>query len=117
MNASRLLLALALAPALLWRRDHPLAAALVGWGVAGLLSVVQLAADSGDLGLYSMTAVLILLYSLVRWGSGREIVLGTAFVTVVVALGMYASAAGLADVFGGTVLLLLFVALAAVFRY
>ncbi|TWP47963.1 sensor histidine kinase [Lentzea tibetensis] len=110
-------LALALTPALLWRRGHPLMAALVGWGVAGLLSVLQLTAHAGDVGLYSTMAVLILLYSLVRWGSGREMVLGTAFVTVVVALGMYASAAGLADVFGGSVLLLLFVALAAVFRY
>ncbi len=110
-------LALALMPALLWRRGRPLMAALVGWGAAGLLSVLQLTAHAGDLGLYSMTAVLILLYSLVRWGSGREMVLGTAFVTVVVALGMYASSAGWADVFGGSVLLLLFVALAAVFRY
>ncbi|MGW6426700.1 sensor histidine kinase [Nocardia sp. NPDC055053] len=110
-------LALVLMPALLWRRSRPLMAALVGWGVAGLLSVLQLTAHAGDLGLYSMMAVLILLYSLVRWGSGREIVLGTAFVAVVVALGMYASSAGWADVFGGSVLLLLFVALAAVFRY
>lgn len=110
-------LALALVPALLWRRSRPLMAALVGWGVAGLLSVLQLTAHVGDLGLYSMIAVLILLYSLVRWGSGREIVLGTAFVAVVVALGMYATSAGWADVFGGSVLLLLVVALAAVFRY
>ena len=110
-------LALALTPALLWRRGHPLMAALAGWGVAGLLSVLQLTAHAGDLGLYSTMAVLILLYSLVRWGSGREMVLGTAFVTVVVALGMYVSSAGLADAFGGCVLLLLFVALAAVFRY
>ncbi|MDX8052429.1 sensor histidine kinase [Lentzea sp. BCCO 10_0798] len=110
-------LALALMPALLWRRSRPLTAALIGWGVAGLLSVLQLTAHAGDLGLYSTMAVLILLYSLVRWGSGREMVLGTGFVTVVVALGMYASSAGWADVFGGIVLLLLFVALAAVFRY
>ncbi|MFE6922936.1 sensor histidine kinase [Nocardia sp. NPDC057663] len=110
-------LALALIPALLWRRSRPLMAALVGWGVAGLLSVLQLTAQAGDLGLYSMMADLILLYSLVRWGSGREIVVGMAFVAVVVALGMYASSAGWADVFGGSVLLLLFVALAAVFRY
>ena len=110
-------LALALIPALLWRRSRPLMAALVGWGVAGLLSVLQLTAHAGDLGLYSMMAVLILLYSLVRWGSGREIVLGTAFVTVVVGLGILASSAGWADVFGGIVLLLLFIALAAVFRY
>ncbi|KAA1418148.1 sensor histidine kinase [Mumia zhuanghuii] len=110
-------LALAVMPVLLWRRSHPLLAALVGWAAVGLLSILQLTADAGDLGLYSMMAVLILLYSLVRWGSGPEVVLGTAFVTVVVALGMYASAAGWADIFGGTVLLLLFVALAAVFRY
>ncbi len=110
-------LALTLIPALLWRRERPLTAALIGWGVTGLLSVLQLTAHTGDLGLYSMAAVLILLYSLVRWGSGREMVSGTAFVTVVAALGMYASAAGWADVFGGSVLLLLFVALAAVFRY
>ncbi len=110
-------LALATVPALLWRRDRPLVAALIGWGVAGLLSVLQLTTEAGDLGLYSMMAVLVLLFSLVRWGSGREIVLGAVFVTTVVALGMFVAAAGWADVFGGTVLLLLVVALAAVFRY
>ncbi|MHA3835512.1 sensor histidine kinase [Terrabacter sp. AAH1] len=110
-------LALALVPALLWRRARPLTAAVVGWGVAGLLSALQLVAHAGDLGLYSMMAVLLLLYSLVRWGSGREMVLGTAFVAVVVALAMYAASAAWADVFGGSVLLLLCVALAAVFRY
>jgi signal transduction histidine kinase len=62
-------------------------------------------------------AVLILLYSLVRWGSGREVVLGTACVAVVVTLGMYASSGGWTDVFGGSVLVLSLVALAAVFRY
>jgi signal transduction histidine kinase len=111
------ILALALVPALLWRRSRPLLAAVAGWGVAGLLSTLQLAAQTGDLGLLSMTAVLVLLYSLVRWGSGREIVVGTAFVAAVVALGMYASSAGWADAFGGSLLLLLLVALAAMFRY
>lgn len=110
-------LALALIPALLWRRGRPLVATLAGWGVAGLLSVVQLTTHAGDLGPYSMMAVLILLYSLVRWGSGREMVLGTAFVAGVVVLGMYASSGGWTDIFGGSVLLLSLVALAAVFRY
>lgn len=110
-------LGLALVPALLWRRSHPLLAASVGWGVAGVLSVLQLTADTSDLGLYSMLAVLVLLYSLVRWGSGREIAAGSAFVMVVAVLGMIASSAGFADVFGGSVLLLLVVALGAVFRY
>lgn len=112
-----LVLALTLTPALLWRRARPLMAVLVGWGVAALLAVLQLTAHTGDLGLYSMLAVLILLYTLVRWGSGREMVLGTAFVIVVVALGMYASSVSWTDIFGGCVFVLLFVALAAVFRY
>jgi len=111
------LLAMATIPALLLRRSHPLLAAVIGFGVAGLLSILQLAGDTGDLGLYSMMAILILLYSLVRWGSGREVVLGLAFVSVVVALGFYVSFVRWTDVFGGTVFLLLFVALAAVFRY
>ncbi|WP_340537580.1 sensor histidine kinase [Nocardioides sp. GXZ039] len=111
------LLALALAPALLWRRDHPLAAAAVGFGAVGVLSVLQLTADTDDLGLYSMMAVLILLYSLVRWGSGSEVVLGAGLVTSVVALGMYVTSASWADLFGGCVFLLLFVVFAAVFRY
>jgi signal transduction histidine kinase len=64
-----------------------------------------------------MGAIPILLYSLVRWGSGREVVLGMAFITAVVVLGLYVSFTGWADVFGATLFLLLFVASAAVFRY
>ena len=110
-------LALALVPALLLRRSRPLLAVLLGWGAAGLLSVLQLTAEATDLGLLAMMAVLILLYSLVRWGSGREMVLGTAFVAAVVVLGMYAASAGWAEVLGASALLLMIVALAAVFRY
>ncbi|MBK9102660.1 MAG: sensor histidine kinase [Austwickia sp.] len=111
------LLAMALMPALLWRRSHPLATCLVGFGVAGLLSLLQLLTRSGDLGLYSMMAILILLYSLARWGSGREIALGIPFVAAVVAVGMFTASAGVAEIVGGALFLLLFVALAAVFRY
>jgi signal transduction histidine kinase len=110
-------LALALVPSLLWRRAHPLRAVLVGWGAVALLLVLQVAAGSGDPGLFCMSAVLILLYSLVRWGSGREMVVGAAVVATVVTLGMLVSAAGWPDVVGGSVLVLLVVALAAVFRY
>jgi signal transduction histidine kinase len=111
------ILAMSLMPVLLWRRSHPLLTTLIGFGVAGLLSLLQVATQSADLGLYSMMAILVLLYSLVRWGSGREVALGMAFVAAIVALGMYVAAAGVADVVGGVLFLLLFVALAAVFRY
>lgn len=112
-----MVLALVLIPALLWRRSRPLLAVVIGWGVAGVLSVLQLGADARDLGLTSMMVILILLYALVRWGSGREMVLGLVFTTVVVVLGMFASATGWAEVLGASALLLMIVALAAVFRY
>ena len=110
------LLAMALMPALLWRRSHPLTTCLIGFGVAGLLSVIQLVAGTEDLGPTSMMVVLILLYSLVRWGSGREILVGMPCIAAVVALGMYAAAATAPDLIGGSLLLLLIASLAAVFR-
>lgn len=111
-----ILLAMALMPALLWRRSHPLTTCLVGFGVAGLLSAIQLITGTEDLGPSSMMVVLILFYCVVRWGSGREILVGMPCVAAVVALGMYAASAGRADIIGGSLLLLLIVALAAVFR-
>ena len=110
------LLAMALVPALLWRRSHPLTTCLIGFGVAGLLSVIQLVAGTEDLGPTSMMVILILLYSLVRWGSGREILVGMPCIAAVVALGMFAAAATAPDLIGGSLLLLLIASLAAVFR-
>ena len=89
---------------------------MVGFGAAGLLAAVQLATGTTDLGPSSMMVVLILLYSLVRWGAGREIVQGLIWVIAMVVLGMYAAKAGLPDLIGGSLLLLLIVSLAAVFR-
>ena len=110
-------MALALMPALLWRRSHPLTCVVIGFGAAMALSVLQLATGSGDLGLYSMIVVVVLLYSLVRWGSGREVVLGLAFVSVAVALGTVASFTDWGEVFASFVFLLLIVAAAAALRY
>lgn len=110
------LLAMAVIPALLWRRSHPLTACVVGFGAAGLLSVVQLLTGTAELGSSAMMFILVLLYALARWGSGREIVIGMPWVAAVVALGMYAADAGPADLIGGTLLLLLIATAAAVVR-
>ncbi len=110
------LLAMAVMPVLLWRRSRPLTSCLIGFGAAGLLSAVEIATRSGDVGPTSMMVILVLLYSLVRWGSGREIALGMPWVAATVTLGMYAARTGLPDLVGGTLFVLLFIALAAVFR-
>ena len=53
---------------------------------------------------------------MVRWGSGREILVGMPCIAAVVALGMFAAAATAPDLIGGSLLLLLIGSLAAVFR-
>jgi signal transduction histidine kinase len=112
-----LVLALVLVPALLWRRDRPLVAVLLAWGVAAVLSTLQLTVHDGDLGLTSMLVVVVPLYSLVRWGSGREVLLGIAYVAGVVVLGLVASAGTVAEVLGGSLFVLLVADAAAVVRY
>lgn len=110
------LLAMAVIPALLWRRGHPLATSLVGFGAAGVLAAIQLVTGTAELGSSAMMFILVLLYALARWGSGREIVIGMPWVAAVVALGMVAADAGPADLIGGTLLLLLIATAAAVVR-
>ncbi|MEU0555995.1 histidine kinase [Dactylosporangium sp. NPDC006015] len=61
-----------------WRRRQPLAAVAVAFGATGLLPL--LAGHAMDNG--AAVAVLLLVYALTRWGSGREIVLGTAVIAV-----------------------------------
>lgn len=109
-------LALALGPAFLWRRQHPLVSCLVAFGVAGLLSVLQVVSAGAEVGLTSMVAIVLLLFSMVRWGSGREIVLGLTFVAAVVALGMAVSQANWAELIGGVLFVLLCIALGVAAR-
>lgn len=63
----------------LWRRTHPLAMVALAFGLGILLTLVDLvAAHPKPLGLYTGAVILVLVYALPRWGSGRDIVLGSA---------------------------------------
>jgi signal transduction histidine kinase len=63
---------------LMWRRTHPLAMVVLGFGAMIVLAVASLVATPREpVGLYTPgVAVLVLVYALPRWGSGREVVLG-----------------------------------------
>src|SRR4051794_4597193 len=93
--------AVGLAPVLLWRRTHPLACVVVAWGTAMALGLATLAGGAPNVGLNTMIYVLVLVYAVVRWGSGREIVIGLVVVGVAVVIGTVADATGPADVIGG----------------
>ena len=66
----------ALVPALLWRRTLPLRMLAIAFVSCGLAAVIV----GGDLDLNTLVFVLLFLYALYRWGSGREIVIGSGIV-------------------------------------
>jgi signal transduction histidine kinase len=103
-------------PVLLWRRTQPLLATAVGWGGAMVLHIPTVVSDVVDVGLYSMAGIVLLPYALYRWASGPEALAGTAIVAVPAGLG-FATSATLADVIGGTILLVAVFALGAAMRY
>ena len=102
--------ALAIAPTVLWRRTRPLVMLVTAIAVA---TPVQLLLP--DSVLNTSAFVLILVYALFRWGSGRELLLGSALLLAV--LGVSSARAPEFDVLvGGFAVLLSASVLGAVLR-
>ncbi|MFE5488087.1 sensor histidine kinase [Streptomyces sp. NPDC056527] len=90
----------------LWRRTRPLAMVTLGFGSVILLQLASLVAAPGEhVGLDTGMVVLVLVYALPRWGSGREIVLGSAVILTTFALGVVADEIPAAEQVGGFVFL------------
>ena len=111
------IVAVGLAPVMLWRRTQPLACVVVGFGTAMALGLATLAGGPSHLGLIAMIYILVLVYALVRWGSGREIVIGLMFVLVAAVIGTVADYTGPSDFIGGFGILTASAAGGAAFRY
>jgi len=111
------IVAVGLAPVLLWRRTQPLACVMVGFGTAMALGLATLAGGPSHLGLNAMIYILVLVYALVRWGSGREIVIGLMFVLIAAVIGTVADYTGPSDFIGGFGILTASAAGGAAFRY
>ena len=109
--------AVLIASALCLRRARPLAALALAFGVANTLTCVGLVLALPDLGLASSLFVLLLPFSLLRLGSGREIAAG--MLVLFATYGFSASAGDLRDpedAIGALVVLLFPAALGAVAR-
>ncbi|MDX3641133.1 sensor histidine kinase [Streptomyces sp. MB09-02B] len=94
------IVAVGLAPLLLWRRTHPLACVVVAFGTAMALGLASLLGGAPSVGLDTMIYILVLVYALVRWGSGREIAIGLVVVAVAAGIGTVADYTGPTDVIG-----------------
>ncbi|TDW98048.1 signal transduction histidine kinase [Kribbella sp. VKM Ac-2566] len=107
----------ATACALLWRRTRPLAVVAAVFGTLIVVNVVTLISGNATFGLYSMICVVLLPYSLVRWASGREILIGLVFVLVALVLGIASDFTGYGEAAAGSMFLLSPATLGAAFRY
>lgn len=111
------IVAVGLAPVLLWRRTHPLVCVVVGFGTGMALGLASLLGGVPSVGLDTMIYVLVLVYALVRWGSGREIAIGLTVVLVAAVFAIATDYTGPAEVIGGFAVLAAAAAGGAAFRY
>jgi signal transduction histidine kinase len=112
-----LVLGVGLVFTLLWRRTHPLAVVAVVFGSLIVLDIATLIGTDEPVGLYTMVFVVLLPYSLVRWGSGREVGIGLAIILVALVLGTAVDFTGVLDAVFGSMFLLFPATLGAAVRY
>ncbi|WP_436529935.1 sensor histidine kinase [Actinoplanes sp. HUAS TT8] len=108
------ILAVALTPALLIRRGRPLLAVTVAFGATLVAPIFTGNVPPEE---YSLVYLLFLLYSLFRWGSGREAALGLAVIVVKQVVSFGFGQVNASDTVGGTALSLAVLAIGAAVRF
>ena len=123
-RALSMAVALALLPTLLWRRTHPLRSVAAAFGLLAVVDVASLILGDDWRGLDATVFVILLVYALFRWGSGRDAVIGLAVVSIPVLLHavdaqMHSGAdeVPLSEVAEGALFVLLVAAVGASVRY
>jgi signal transduction histidine kinase len=99
-------LTVGLAPLLLWRRTHPLAVVATAFGLVAVADIGLIASDAPALDVYTMLYLMLLPYSLFRWGSGREAVAGLAIILVPATIALFVGWPGVAEAIGGVAVLM-----------
>ncbi|MGO4105883.1 sensor histidine kinase [Leifsonia sp. YAF41] len=103
---------IAVAPTLLWRRTYPLAMIAIAFITTGVVSAFL----GGSIQLFTSVFLLLLPYSLVRWGNGRALVIGLPLLLASAAVPLLTSTS-VADVVGGLTVLLVTISLGLAFRF
>ncbi len=117
-RSAAVLVTVALAFTLPWRRTHPLAVVAAAFGTAIVVDVASIALNAqGQVSLYTMLYLLLLPYALLRWGSGREVVVGSAIALVAYSVGIVRDHTTLAEATIGFVILVFPAVLGASVRF
>ncbi|BCJ40491.1 two-component sensor histidine kinase [Actinoplanes ianthinogenes] len=113
-RVAAVVLAVGLTPMLLIRRSRPLLAVTVTFAVTLIAPVFTGNVPPEE---YSLVYLLVLLYALFRWGSGREAALGLAVIVVKQLVSFGVGQVDASDTVGGTALTVAVLALGAAARY
>lgn len=109
--------AVALTFTLLWRRTHPLAMLALASGASIVVDIASVVGRAGGpVAFISMVYLLLLVYALFRWGSGRELVIGSAIALAGGGLGSAMDHANPGDAIFGFVILVFTAVLGASVR-
>lgn len=103
----------ALVPTLLWRRTRPLLMLAIAFGTTAIVTVVT----GIDSQLVTTVYLLLLIYAVVRWGSGRAMLLGGAIVLGSFLLSLMLGPVLISDVIGSLAVLAMTIALGVAFRW
>ena len=112
-----MVLGFVLAVAALVRRTHGLVAVGLAFGAFIVVDVATAVLHAEPVALYSGVVVLVLVYSLFRWGAGRDVVLGIGIVAVEFTVSVVTDFSGPGDTLGGAAVLLFAAALGWAIRY
>lgn len=103
----------ALVPTLLWRRIRPLTMLAVAFAVGTVVGL----ATGGDPQLFTTAYFLILVYCVMRWGSGRAMLGGAALVLAGTLLPVVSGSPAVADVVGSLAVVVTTTTLGIAFRW
>lgn len=109
---------LVLAYALWHRRTQPLAMVALGFGVTIAVDTVALVAGvTGSVSPYAMGFLLVLVYALYRWGSGREVAWGSLIALTAATVGLIRDHTSIGDSLLGFLVLTIPAAIGATVRF
>ena len=94
---------LVLAFATLWRRTRPLAMVALGFGTSLAVDLASTLTEDVRFSLYAEASVVVLVYALFRWGTGREATIGSVIVLAGWGVNVITDFTGATDAIGGLV--------------
>ena len=102
---------------LLWRRTNPLLMLAISFGVINIMLVVAAVIAEVPEGPYTAAFLLINVYALYRWGSGRDGAIGLVIMFAIFALNLVIDYGGIAETIGGLFVMLFPAELGVMIRY